>query len=77
MCCAKFFFTLFLVFQLYEATVVENERLREKLQKTEDALSDTKSQVDKSSVFVSKNNFLCPYFKYYFICILKAMSNKF
>ncbi|GLH15598.1 Ankyrin repeat and KH domain-containing protein mask [Gryllus bimaculatus] len=34
--------------KLYEASVLENERLREKLKKTEDDLSDARSQLEKS-----------------------------
>ena len=45
-------------FQLYEECLVENERLREKLKKTEEDLNERKSQLDKLSVAVSIYSFL-------------------
>jgi cell division septum initiation protein DivIVA len=41
------------LFQLYEESLAENERLREKLKKTEEDLNERKSQLDKLSVAVS------------------------
>ncbi|PNF26960.1 hypothetical protein B7P43_G12695 [Cryptotermes secundus] len=42
--------------KLYEESLVENERLREKLKKTEEDLNDRKSQLDKLSVATAKNS---------------------
>ncbi|KAJ9574760.1 hypothetical protein L9F63_008074, partial [Diploptera punctata] len=42
--------------KLYEEAMVDNERLREKLKKTEDELNDRTSQLDKLSVASSKNS---------------------
>lgn len=50
-------------FQLYEECLVENERLREKLKKTEEDLTERKSQLDKLSVAVSIYSFL--YWQFY------------
>jgi lipoprotein NlpI len=49
-------------FQLYEECLVENERLRGKLKKTEGDLNERKSQLDKLSVAVSIYGFLCWHF---------------
>jgi protein phosphatase 1 regulatory subunit 12A len=42
--------------KLYEECLLENERLREKLKKTEENLNERKSQLDKLSVATAKNS---------------------
>ncbi|PSN38129.1 hypothetical protein C0J52_08226 [Blattella germanica] len=42
--------------KLYEAAMIENDRLREKLKKTEEDLNERTSQLDKLSVTTAKNS---------------------
>lgn len=42
--------------RLYEQTLLENERLKDKLRKTEEELRDTKQTLEKINLVVSKGN---------------------
>lgn len=53
--------------RLYEQTLVENDRLKDKLRKTEEELRDTKQTLEKINLVVSKN--VCKILKVVLTCL--------
>lgn len=52
--------------KLYEQTLVENEKLKDKLRKTDEELRDTKQTLERINVVVSKAVLLFDYFYNFF-----------
>lgn len=59
--------------QLYEESQVDNERLREKLKKTEDDLKESKAQTEKN---VSVSNEISLFYIHYYKLVVYEYTNK-
>lgn len=62
----------FCIYQLYEEVVVDNERLRRQLQKTEEDLLEARITIEKQSTNVKYLNI---YFFYHTAIVLSLMDN--
>lgn len=55
--------------RLYEQTLTENERLKDKLRKTEEELRDTKQTLEKINLVVNKVAYVTDVISYLYICV--------